>query len=111
MDYKAIGLRIRSMRKLRGLTQEKLAEKAEISVVHMSHIETNDTKVSLPVLVRIADALDIRVDALLYDEPRGGASISVDEIAAVLATCDAGQLKIIADIVRATKQSLDAHRK
>lgn len=111
MDYKAIGLRIRSMRKLRGLTQEKLAEKAEISVVHMSHIETNDTKVSLPVLVKIADALDVRVDALLYDEPRGGASISVDEIAAVLATCDAAQLKIIADIVRATKQSLDAHGK
>lgn len=111
MDYAAIGKRIKSMRKLQNISQEKLAEYADISTVHMSHIETGKTKLSLPVVVAIADALDVRVDSLLYDEPRGGASIAVDEIAAVLDTCDAAQARIIADIVRATKQSLDSHLK
>ena len=111
MDYAAIGQRIKRMRKARSLSQEKLAEFAEVSTVHMSHIETGKTKLSLPVIVKIADALDVRVDSLLYDEPRGSASIAVDEIAAVLATCDAAQRQIIADVVRATKQSLDSHLK
>ncbi len=111
MDFAAIGRRVRSVRIAKGMTQEKLAEYANISTVYMSHIETESAKPSLSVLVRIADALDVRVDSLLYDEPRGGASIAVDEIAAVLDSCDAAQMRIIADVVKATKQSLDAHMK
>lgn len=111
MDYYAIGQRIRKMRKARNLSQEKLAEYADISITHMSHIETGNTKLSLPVLVQIADALDVRVDSLLYDEPRGGVSIAVDDIAAVLEKCTAAQAQIIADVVRATKHSLDTHIK
>lgn len=109
MDYNAIGQRIRRMRKARALTQEKLAELADISVVHMSHIETGITKLSLPVIVKIADALDVRVDSLLYDEPRGSVSIAVDEIAALLDGCTASQAKFIADLVRIAKHSLDVY--
>lgn len=109
MNYQAIGQRIRRMRKANELTQEKLAELADISVVHMSHIETGITKLSLPVIVKIADALDVRVDSLLYDEPRSGVSIAVDEIAAILEGCDAAQARFIADLVRAAKQSLDIY--
>lgn len=111
MDYEAIGRRVRKMRHLRKMTQEKLAEYANISTVYVSHIETGTAKPSLPVVVAIADALDVRVDALLYDMPRQGASIAVDEIAAVLNSCTAAQARIIADIVKTTKASLDAHLK
>ena len=110
MDYYAIGQRIRRVRKARGISQERLSEVVDISPTHMSHIETGNTKLSLPVLVAIADALEVRVDSLLYDAPRGSVSIAVDEIAAVLDACDAVQASIIADVVRATKQSLDIHR-
>lgn len=111
MNYEAIGHRVRKMRHLRGMTQEKLAEYANISTVYVSHIETGSAKPSLPVVVAIADALNVRVDALLYDTPREGASIAVDEIAAVLDNCTAAQARIIADIVKTTKASLDAHMK
>lgn len=111
MDYNAIGQRIKRMRKARGLSQENLAEFAEISTVHMSHIETGKTKLSLPVIVAIADALDVRVDSLLYDEPRSGVSIAVDEIAALLEDCDAKQTAFIADLVRAAKHALDNYTK
>lgn len=111
MDYQAIGRRVRKMRHLRNMTQEKLAEYANISTVYVSHIETGTAKPSLPVVVAIADALDVRVDALLYDTPREGSSIAVDEIAAVLDSCSAAQARIIADIVKTAKASLDAHMK
>lgn len=109
MDYYAIGQRIRRFRKLRRLTQENLAESVDISPTHVSHIETGVTKLSLPVIVKIADALDVRVDSLLYDEPRGGLSIAVDEIATILDGCTASQARFIADLVRAAKQSLDVY--
>ena len=54
MDYYAIGQRIRKARKARGLSQEELAAMTGISTTHMSHIETGNTKLSLPVMVDLA---------------------------------------------------------
>ena len=59
MDYFEIGQKIRKYRKEKGLSQEQLAEKVNISVTHMSHIETANTKLSLPVLVDIATVLPL----------------------------------------------------
>lgn len=67
IDYQDIGRRIRKRRKEKGYTQEVLAEIAEISVQHLSHIETANTKLSLPVIVGIANALDTSVDDLLRE--------------------------------------------
>ena len=57
--YINLGLNIAFYRKLRGLTQEKLAEKVDISRTHMSRIETADCAVSLDVVFNIADALEV----------------------------------------------------
>ena len=57
MDYYQIGQRIRTFRRAKGLSQEALAEQAGISVTHMSHIETGNTKLSLPVCLALAQAL------------------------------------------------------
>lgn len=111
MDYKGIGSRIRKARLNCGMTQEKLAEIIDVSPTHVSHIETGVTKLSLQVLEAIASTLDVRVDSLLYDKPRGSATIAVEEIAAVLESCNAEQAQIIADLVKAAKLSLDAHMK
>ena len=67
MDYAAIGKRIRAQRKRLNLSQEELAEMVNISTVHMSHIETGYTKLSLPVLVDLACALGVRTDYLIFD--------------------------------------------
>ena len=110
MDYYKIGQLIRKIRKAHGLSQEELAEKVNISTTHMSHIETGNTKLSLPVFVDIAAALEVRADDLL-DTPATAAttSTSLDEIAAVLERCNAQQAKVIADVVKATKLSMDKH--
>ena len=67
IDYAAIGKRIRKRRKELGITQSVLAEKAELSDTNISHIERGATKLSLPSLISIANALEINVDALLMD--------------------------------------------
>ena len=46
MDYFKIGEKIRKYRKAKGYSQEVLAEKVGISITHMSHIETGNTKLS-----------------------------------------------------------------
>ncbi len=108
MDYFAIGQRIRKYRKAQGLSQEQLAESIGISVTHMSHIETGNTKLSLPVFVQITQALGARADELLSDEPTGR-SISSNEIAEVLDRCSPAQARVLADLVKAAKVSMDRH--
>ena len=107
VDYYEIGQRIRRIRKARGLSQEQLAEKIGISVTHMSHIETANTKLSLPVFVELAEALAVKTDFLLYDAPQSTVSESQAAVAAILESCSTKQAQIIADVVKTLKQSLE----
>lgn len=100
MDYYEIGQRIRKFRKARGLSQETLAEKIGISVTHMSHIETGNTKLSLPVFVEIVSALDIQADDLLHDR-FCGVKKAERELADILEDCTAQQLRLITDVAKA----------
>ena len=106
MDYQAIGQRIRKIRKARNLSQEKLSELVDISVPHMSHIETGNTKLSLPVFVALTEVLDIRADELLYDPTPDHDSI-LQEITAVINSCTPQQARCITDMAKAMKVSLD----
>lgn len=108
MNYEKIGMRVRQFRRMRGLSQEQLAELVDISVPHMSHIETGNTKLSLPVFVALANALGVRTDQLLHDPAPNHDSVLRD-LTAVLDTCTAQQARCIADIARAAKQSFDRH--
>lgn len=89
--------------------QEQLAEKVGISTAHMSHIETTNTKLSLPVFIEIAQVLEVQADSLLYDHPRESISTAITELSAVLDRCDGKQARIIVEVVKSTKQALDAY--
>ncbi len=106
MDYYKIGQRIRKYRKARQLSQEQLAEIIGISTTHMSHIETGNTKLSLPVLVQLAKCLEVQTDDLLNDA-YFGRQHATSEILQLLDSCDEKQLKIILDVLRSTKTALD----
>ena len=110
MDYAAIGKRIRAHRKRLNLSQEELAEMVNISTVHMSHIETGNTKLSLPVLVSIASVLEVQTDDLLFEQVNASRSNALNEIAGSLDNCSSQELKIIQDIVRATKTALQKYK-
>lgn len=109
MDYYQIGQRIRKIRKAHKLSQDELASKVGISTTHMSHIETGNTKLSLPVLVDLADALQVRVDDLLFDSPRDSVSSTGDELQQLLDACNSQQAKVILDIAKSAKTALEKY--
>ena len=109
MDYYIIGQRIRKFRKAHSFSQEELAEKIGISTTHMSHIETGNTKLSLAVLVKIALALEVNTDDILFDQNIVNKSSLTDQIMKVLESCTPQELVIIYDIIKATQVSLAKH--
>ena len=62
--YKHLGLNIAYYRKAKGFSQIELAEKANISRTHMSRIETAECAVSLDVMFKIAESLEVGSDVL-----------------------------------------------
>ena len=62
-EYRQLGLRIAYYRKLRGLTQEQLAEQIDHTPAFIGHVEAPNIKkaVSLDTLFQIATVLDVPV--------------------------------------------------
>ncbi len=73
-QYKKIGARIVYYRKLKGMTQEYLAELVGISPQYLSQIENGkyQKSVSLSVLMRVAEKLDVKMTQILQDIDSGG---------------------------------------
>ena len=111
MDYYKIGQKIRKFRKAQNLSQEELAEKIGISTTHMSHIETGNTKLSLPVFVELAEALNVQADDLLNDREVISTSKANRELSEILESCTAEQLNVIADVVKTIIVSIDKYIK
>lgn len=106
LDYQAIGIRIRRLRKANGLTQQTLAEISGQEPSNISHIERGATKLSLPTLVNIANALGVTVDELLCDSLPATKSVYEKELAQLLSDCTHGERKVIIETVRALKHNL-----
>ncbi len=68
MDYRSfyinLGKRIKLLRAQRNLTQEKLAEKAGISLDYLGKIEVAINKPGLRALLQIAEAFNITMEEL-----------------------------------------------
>jgi transcriptional regulator with XRE-family HTH domain len=64
---RAVGETIRSYRKQGRLSQEKLAEKADLNPKYLSEVERGCANISLDALVRIAKALGIPTVDLLRE--------------------------------------------
>lgn len=58
------GLRVRQLRKQRGLSQEKLAPEAELERSYISDIETGRGNVALRNIYALAAALDVSISEL-----------------------------------------------
>ena len=65
IDYVSIGKRIRERRIVEKMTQAELAELSGVEPSNISHIERAATKVSLPTLLQIANALNVSLDELV----------------------------------------------
>lgn len=106
LDYKAIGKRIKIARIQADLTQEILAEKVNISATHLSNIETGTTRVSLTVIVNLANALSVTADDLLCDNVIKAKAQFEADINTLLENCDEYEVRIVKDVTEALVKTL-----
>lgn len=111
LDYKAIGKRIKIARIQADMTQEHLAELADVSPSHMSNIETGTTRVSLTTIVAIANALQVTADDLLCDNIIQCKAQFQHELAGLLENCDEYEIRIAKDTLAALIASLRRDKK
>lgn len=88
LDFARIGKRIKEIRRSKDLTQEYLANAADVNTSHISNIENNRVKISLTTLVYVCKALDVTVDYILADEYNEPASVLDECILRELQSCD-----------------------
>ena len=67
IDYISLGARIKYYRTQKHLTQDELADLANLSKSLISYIESGDKSPSLEAFISIANALEISSDELLVD--------------------------------------------
>ncbi|MGN1418884.1 MAG: helix-turn-helix domain-containing protein [Acutalibacteraceae bacterium] len=106
INYISIGARIRQFRKEKGWTQAVLAEKSGIEPSNISHIERGATKLSLPTLVSIANALEVTTDELVYASLVKREHILTDSISSLLSDCNGDELQAIEQMITVTKNIL-----
>jgi len=59
MNYRDMGCKVRSLRKARGLTQERLAELLDISSSFLGHIERGTRTASIDTLAALCNVLEV----------------------------------------------------
>ena len=106
MDYKLLGQRIRAARLAMGLSQEQLAEIVGLTSQHISHTEVASTKISLPALVKIANALHTSVDKVLSDSIQDSKSHLMKDVQNVFSDCDPDEIYVMLETAAAVKKSI-----
>lgn len=110
INYKAIGNRIRATRTQKGYSQEQLANLAELTPAHISHIENGHTKLSLPAIVGIANALEVTVDQLLYDNVHASYNAYDIDFKNLIDDCTTKEKQVILESARAMKEVLKSYK-
>lgn len=103
LDFAHIGKKLKKIRISKNLTQEYIANIADVNVSHISNIENSRVKISLPTLVRVCNALDTTVDYILANEYNNPSSVIEQEILREVHSCTAETQKQILKIIRALK--------
>lgn len=106
IDYVSIGKRIREIRTAEKMTQAELAELSGVEPSNISHIERAATKVSLPTLVQIANALKVSLDELVCGSLVKSSHVLIKQLDEIISDCDTKELQAIIEIVKTTKNAL-----
>jgi transcriptional regulator with XRE-family HTH domain len=64
-ERRQLGARVRALREAKGLSQERLADEAELHRTYIGGVERGERNVSFDNIVRIARALGIKLNTLV----------------------------------------------
>ena len=100
IDYKELGKRIRAERRRQDLTQEKLAEMAEISDSFIGHIERGGRTLSIETLAKLANVLNLSVEYIIFGENNYKPGMLPEEILDSLSRMSGNQRKVFLNIMK-----------
>lgn len=99
-----IGQRIKYYREKLGLTQAKLAERANMDSNNISRIERGEATPSLDTVMKLCNAFSISPNELLMFEYNASKELLIDEVAVLLKTCNEKDLKRIIEFIHFVKK-------
>lgn len=106
MDKVELGKKLREARNKAGLTQEALAEKADIGVMYLGEIERGVKMPSMKIFIKIIIALDISADYVLRDELPSDREYVLDDVTEKLSKLTPQQRKGAVEILDAYIKTL-----
>ena len=95
LDYNIIGERLKKARIDNNLTQEKLAEKLDVSIAFLSRIERGSSHISLKRLSQICDILGISEGSILNGSSNNSNTYLVSEFDDILKNKNPEKQKLI----------------
>lgn len=100
LDYTIIGERLRMARTEKKLTQEKLAEKLDMSVAFLSRLERGNSFISLKRLNQICTILDVSEGYILNGVSSNSSNYLNKEFSDLLKNCPPEKTKLIYEIAK-----------
>ena len=100
MNYKDLGKRIKEERHKLNLTQEQLAEYANISTSYMGQIERGERNVTLDTLIRITNRLNVSIDYLLKESIIIDSDNSLNQIKQLFEGKSQSHKQMAVDVIR-----------
>ncbi len=110
IDYGQLGKRIKRYRQKAHLTQEQLADKTDVATSTIAHAESGTSKPSLPLLIKIANALNITLDQMVCDSLPVAESYLEKDLAELFADCTLTEKQILRDLIFAAKDTIRRHK-
>ena len=101
-NLKEIGLRIAQARKKKSMSQADLAEKAQVSISHISDIENGKKQIGIEIFIRIT----VSADWLLRASNNEVKQIQRNEFDELLSDCTAAERKSLLRIMQDVKEAL-----
>ena len=108
---KEIGARIRNARKEHKLTQTEFAEILDISVSHMSEIETGRTNFGVDIFMRITETLQVSADSLLRTNVPEVDAVYSAELKGLMEGCSSSEKEAMLKTLRSMKTVFLNNRK
>ena len=100
LDYNIIGERLKKARTEKGLTQEKLAEKLDVSIAFLSRIERGSSHISLKRLSQVCDILGVTEGMILNGSSSASKTYLSSEFDALLKDLTPDKQKLIYKIAK-----------
>ena len=100
---KKLGARIQEARRAQNMSQVDFADKLNISLSHISDIETGKSNFGVDILMRMTEVLQVSADKLLRTDIPDVNAIYAAEVEAILDSCTPAEADALLKMLREMK--------